>query len=222
MCLVPRIPAMGKWSPDTILLKWLDARKLIGTSQCDEDFLFVTTTGQRKGSQVSTDSLRKHIVAAFGHSVATRSLRKGGATFYDRQGVLEEATKQQGGWRTTEVMKSIYTKMSAAEVANEIHTVAARASIQLELQRRTQNLGASREDVLEQDPTVLLAFISFVQTHFKSVDLITLRDTAAARYVNWISQHTLPQVREPAVTLHTYIREHWAACQRAKRPRVQV
>ena len=104
MCLIPRVKAMEAWSPDLVLQRWLDARQVLVRSASPDDFVFITTTGTNKGGQVSTDSLRKHVVAAFGHSVATHSLRKGGATCYDRQGAMEEATKQQGGWRTTELM----------------------------------------------------------------------------------------------------------------------
>ena len=182
-CLIPAIDAMGPWSPHLALQRWIEARKLVAAASGADDFLFVTTTGINKGGPVSTDTLRKHVVASFGHSTATHSLRKGGATFYCRQGAMDDATRQQGGWRTTEIMNRIYTKLSAKEVAEEIHTVAGQASLQLELQRRSTQLGPSRDDILEQPSTTLGPYLAYVAGNFKNIDLDILKDTPVARYI---------------------------------------
>ena len=76
MCLVPAIDAMGLWSPHLALQRWIDARKLVTSASEADDFVFVTTTGINKGGLVSTDTLRKHVVAAFrpfhGYSLLTQ------------------------------------------------------------------------------------------------------------------------------------------------------
>ena len=132
---------------------------------------------------------------------------------------MDDATRQQGGWRTTKIMNRIYTKLSAKEIAEEIHTVAGQASLQLELQRRSTQLGSSRDDILEQPSTTLGPFLAFVAGNFKNIDLDILKDTPVARYVSWITHHERGPTRDLAINLRTRIREHWGAGQRAKRAR---
>ena len=96
VCVIPAIQAMGSSSPPTLCLEWLRARHDMNPPS---KFLFVTTTGQKKGHRVSVDSLRKHVTAVFGEGKAAHSLRKGGAQYYYRRGVDSDVTRQQGGWR---------------------------------------------------------------------------------------------------------------------------
>ena len=132
---------------------------------------------------------------------------------------MDDVTRQQGGWRTTEIMNRIYTKLTAKEVAEEIHAVAGQASLQLELQRRSTQLGASRDDILEQSSATLGPFLAFVAGNFKNIDLDMLKDTSVARYVSWMTHHEHGPTRDLAINLHTRIREYWGAGQRAKRAR---
>ena len=104
-------------------------------------------------------------------------------------------------------------------MAHEIHTVASKASVQLELQRRAVQLGATRDEVHEQSGTTLIAFLHFVENNFRLVDIVTLEETSAARYVFWIIQHPETDTRDRAISVHTQIREYLAAGQRAKRAR---
>ena len=91
LCVIPSIEAMGEASPTKIFLDWLRRREELTVTS---DFLFITTTGVKAGSQVSVDSFRKHVTSAFGDGTAAHSLRKGGAQFYSRRGLDSDATRQ--------------------------------------------------------------------------------------------------------------------------------
>ena len=109
------------------------------------DFMFITLAGRHKGGGVSTDSLRKHVVDNFGKGMASHSLRQGGAVFYSRRGADEDATRQQGGWKTSEVMANIYAKFAPQEVREHILAVGAAASLRHELHPCLQKLGDAPE-----------------------------------------------------------------------------
>ena len=85
---------------------------------------------------------------AFGASLATHSLRKGGAVYYARAGVVEDATRQQGGWRTTTVMKEIYTTLNRKEVQQELMRVFNITSAACNVRARFKQLGKSADEVL--------------------------------------------------------------------------
>ena len=87
---------------------------------------------------------------AFGASLATHSLRKGGAVYYARAGVVEDATRQQGGWRTTTVMKEIYTTFNRKEVQRELMRVVKTTSAACNVRAHFKQLGRSADEVLNK------------------------------------------------------------------------
>ena len=131
VCLIPDISSLDACSPCGILRLWLQTRQ---KAQGHEP-VFTTTCGSNQGSKVSTDWFRKLVATAFGHGKSSHSLRKGGAVFYARGGAAEDATRQQGGWRTSEVMRTIYTTLSTSEVEREISVTAAKATVRLQLSK---------------------------------------------------------------------------------------
>ena len=117
-CFIPHIESMGQCSPDMIIRAWISMRhQFVNDFENPKLPLFVTTTGPqgRIGSRVSADSFRKIVSAAFAGNTGTHSLRKGGATFYARSDAPEQITMMQGGWRTSEVLQTIYAKFTVAE-----------------------------------------------------------------------------------------------------------
>ena len=57
-------------------------------------------------------------------NTSSHSLRNGGARFYSSTNAPEGATQAQGGWRTTETMRAIYTSLKPSEVRQAIHKAA--------------------------------------------------------------------------------------------------
>ena len=94
VCVLPDIRALGSASPPRVLRKWLAIRPSLAHAESTK--LFITTTGINAGGPMSKDSLRKHVSLMFGKGMASHSLRKGGAVFYSRRGMEEDATRQQG------------------------------------------------------------------------------------------------------------------------------
>ena len=118
--VIPHINALGDHSPCNVLNLWLARRRELVQIHPISNKLFITLSGKNLGRGVSTDSFRKHVAAEFGLGTAAHSLRKGGAQFWARRGTHEDATRQQGGWKTSEVMKAIYTALSPSEVRDEL------------------------------------------------------------------------------------------------------
>ena len=179
--------------------------------------IFLNVTGISRGNAVSADTLRKHVTQAFGKPTASHSLRKGGAIFYARSGVPEEATRRQGGWRTTDVMKSIYTKFSQNEVDAAISGVLDSSSLVVELRRSFRALGNSSEEVLAQSASKIRPFLAYVAGHVKLIDAFTIQHSKITGALKLLSRHEDEHVRNHAIHLHTIVRCVWASAQSAAR-----
>ena len=153
-------------------------------------------------------------------STATHSLRKGGALFYARHGAPEDATRQQGGWRTTEVMKLIYTKLSPTEVDAAISNVVRASSLQIQIRRKIKALGNSAEEVLANPSAALMPFLDFLQHNYEHLDEVGLMESRISPFLNLLIKHDAREVRELSTRLHTLVRSMWAAVKAAKRQRV--
>ena len=219
LCLIPHVAALQKCSPLHIFNTWLQHRSSFCSSP-SEGYTFVNVTGQNRGGPVSTDSLRKHVTASFGNSTATHSLRKGGATFYARQGAAEDATRQQGGWRTTEIMRAVYTKLTRKEVDIELRKVLDASSLRLTLRQSFRALGASTADVLAQPAARLRPFLAFVAGHLTDFNESLIQESRVIGMVKILAQHQDEHTRNHAISLYTSLRSTWMAIQSAKRPRL--
>jgi hypothetical protein len=216
-CVLPAIDAMGSSSPPLLFLHWLAVRRDLAPSS---DFLFVTTTGSRRGHQVSVDSFRKHVTAVFGDGTAAHSLRKGGAQFYSRRGVDSDVTRQQGGWRTSTVMEQTYTTMSAAEVRASILAVGKKSSVALEIGLRCRRIGAKPEDAVTTDVQAARSLLTIVRNNLAEMTTRLLAESKVHKYVKHLSRHTDTVVRDEAAQLYTTIQANWMASQAAKRRKV--
>ena len=117
-CVIPDIPALEGLSPARLFQKWLLTRGRFSRSPNAGEHLFCNVTGAAKsvGNKVSAESFRKALSSLFQGNTSTHSLRKGGAKFYANADSPEQATMSQGGWRTSDTMRTIYTSPTKAEV----------------------------------------------------------------------------------------------------------
>ena len=76
--------------------------------------------------------------------------RKCGAMLYVTSGMSREAAQELGGWRSSEVMEDVYSKVRSGEVAPEMRMAAKRASERLGVDRFAQGLGESVTLVSEE------------------------------------------------------------------------
>ena len=221
VCFVPHIKVLGEASPARLMRRWVSLRSSCQADPSELAPLFVTTTGVNKGGPVSTDSLRKAVAALIGKPWSTQSLRKGGATFYARQGADPNATQQQGGWRTSEIMAEIYTKLSQSEVQRELVKVAQASSFQLELQARVLELGDSVDITFSLPEAKLLGFLHYVNELKHSISTNTLRETKVGVALKRLSTHPSANVRNLSIELHTALRAAFMSYQASKRARLK-
>ena len=221
VCFVPHIKVLGDASPARLMRRWVTLRSTCQSDSSELAPLFVTTTGANKGGPVSTDSLRKAVAALIGKPWSTHSLRKGGATFYARQGADPNATQQQGGWRTSEIMAEIYTKLSQSEVQRELVKVAQASSFQLELQARVLELGDTSEVMFALPEAKLLGFLNYVNELKHNISTNTLRDTKVGLALKRLCSHPSADIRNLAIELHTLLRAAFMAYQASKRARLK-
>ena len=220
-CVIPDVAALGEASPSKIVFAWIQRRQVLQATNVSAKHLFITTTGKRRGQGVSTDSLRKHVTTSFSGNVATHSLRKGGALFYARRGACTDATRQQGGWKTADVMQAVYTKLSVDEVRSEILQVGAATSTLEEIKQKLLMSGSHESAVLTVPAVLIFPVLALIQSNVANFTTNILLQTQAGRYLKWLQKYDDNAVRASAVKLHTLIRSRWMAAKAAKRQRVQ-
>ena len=213
ICVIPDIRALGQNSPARILQKWLETRAAFQKSDNDGEPLFVTVTGRPAtiGGSVSADSFRKLVTANFQGNTATHSLRKGGARFYSAAESPEQATMFQGGWRTAETMRTIYTSLTTPEVHNAIHKAANVGGVQHVLVYLSEQVGLSDGGVGSVDESVIQDYLAIVGDAINVVpwrSLITLRVGIA---VKRFTSHSNETVRAKAIGVHCRLRSEFAA-----------
>ena len=220
LCVIPHIRALGALSPVRVLQEWIERRTHIGKTCTLSAFLFVTITGKAKGGPVSTDSLRKHVADSFGCGKSSHSLRRGGAQFYARRGADEDATRQQGGWRTADVMRSVCTTLSASEVRTEILTVANFASLEYEIKGKCDALGLTVDDIHGTAASKVATFLAFIESRLPQIDDHVLKISGVGKTLGTLIRHPDETVRHWAVRLRFDIRAEWRAQQERKRIKV--
>ena len=216
ICFIPHILAMKANSPAMVLREWMALRRTLVASEDIEGPLFITTTG-KKGSPVSYDSFRKHIQEAFGASLATHSLRKGGAVYYARAGVVEDATRQQGGWRTTTVMNSIYTTLNQKEVQQELMRVVNVTSAACTVRNTFKLLGTSADEVLQQPAHAVLPFLKLASAHIPDFGRDFLTQSKLVASVHLLIRHPDASVQNQATHIYTMARSVWMSTSASKK-----
>ena len=166
-----------------------------------------------------TDSLRKVVTSIFGNSTATHSLRKGGALYYARGGADDSATQAPGGWRTTDIMKAIYTKMSPSEIEDELVRVARNSSVGHDIRNRMMLIGTDAEEVRSKSPAILGPFLANLAGRVSSLDTEMCKSTGVRMHVKWLLAHECDQVRALATGSHSRIRANHMSASASKRAR---
>ena len=146
-----------------------------------------------------------HVAGAFGNNKSTHSLRKGGAVFYARHGASEDATRQQSGWRASEVMSAIYTKLSTSEVEREIAKTACTVNSGVLLQELIAGLGdISQTENLNKHNA--LTFLDGVASHRAKMTTSILKMTSIGKIVRALTKHVDERVRSRAAEELTLLR----------------
>ena len=218
-CVIPHVAALGEFSPSYILRQWISRRRELDKDLTTSKKLFITLTGANKGGAVSRDSLRKLVTAAFGVGTASHSLRRGGAQFFARRGACEDATRQQGGWKTSAVMNSVCVNLSPTEVRTELLRVASDASGMHTISSRLLALGTSKEGVLAQPPLAINPVLALISCHVREFSQASLLESKAGVYLRWLKQHRDEHVRHVATHLHVTIKADYITAQAAQRAR---
>ena len=137
--------------------------------------------------------------------------------YYARAGVVEDATRQQGGWRTTSVMKAIYTTLNRSEVQEELLRVVNATSLAVTVRNDFKLLGKSAEEVLKQPPHVVQPFLTLVSANVKNLteEFLTQSNVVAALHV--LLRHSDSSVQSQSSHLYAMARSMWMAAQSNKR-----
>tara|TARA_B100000780_G_C21093677_1_gene440898 strand:+ start:153 stop:1682 length:1530 start_codon:yes stop_codon:yes gene_type:complete len=219
VCVIPSIPALGSNSPALILDKWMQIREDFMKTKNPDEPLFLTITGTKKtiGNRVSADSFRKAVTNKFSGNTATHSLRKGGARFYAKAQAPEQATRDQGGWRTSETMKEIYTALTKDEVHSAIHEAANTAGNFYVLKELAQKMKSF--DSLEETAAAKLAS-EFCASIIDAIGVVEWPEFVQLKIgitLKGLFQHKNKEVSSKAIRTSSAMRHAFLACQAKKR-----
>ena len=153
--------------------------------------------------------------------MASHSLRKGGAVFYSRRGMEEDATRQQGGWKTSEVMQRIYSTLTSDEVQEQILAVGRSTCVHHEIQLRVSRLGDSPEKSPSSSTVSALSLLTLLENNLDALNTRVLFDTNAPKFLRALSKHADNEVRNRAISLHATIHANWMESQANKRRRLK-
>ena len=147
----------------------------------------------------------------FSGDVATHSLRKGGARFYSAGDAPEQATMLQGGWRTTDTMRAIYTSMSQAEVCTAIHEAANKGGARVDLKILARELNVSRQELATVNENRLKSFLSAVSNNIDVTPWKTFAEWRVGIIMRHLSCHPNERVQTRAAEVLSVMRSRFAA-----------
>jgi hypothetical protein len=212
-CVIPSVASLGSKSPSTVLSKWISCRVKFAKSIDPSEPLFCTVAGAitKIGSLVSADSFRKALCSPFPGNTATHSLRKGGARFYAASQAPEQATRDQGGWRTTETMREIYTSLTPSEVKGALHKAANAAGhcfVLHELSELLQPLALAGKTA---DVKMAIRFARLVDEVIGKVAMKDFAECKAGIHLKRLVSHSNEEVRSAATSALGHLRSAWAS-----------
>ena len=140
-----------------------------------------------------------------------------GGQFYSRRGMDQDATRQQGGWKTADVMASVYTTLAPHEVKEQIMKVGATTSLMHELRLRVQKLAATPDLAAAGDGKMAWALLNVVKSNLHGLSTRFLFETQTPQYLKGLIKHADSGVSATAARLYTTIHADWMAQQAAKR-----
>ena len=212
ICLIPNIPILQECSPAHLLHSWLQARVHFARSSNGSQPLFCTVSGSPKtiGNKVSADSFRKSLSSIFQGNTSTHSLRKGGAKFY-ASSAPEQATMAQGGWRTSDTMRSVYTTLSRSEVHEAIKKSANLSGKEYIFKKASSAIVALPKEALLEDATSATDYIKTILPMIGRVSWPILIEHKAGRLLKQLTSHKDEYVRAAAVSAYGRLRGAFAA-----------
>ena len=147
----------------------------------------------------------------FAGNTSTHSLRKGGARFYSAAEAPEQATQQQGGWRTTETMRTIYTSLTPAEVQKAIHNAANVGGIEFTLSDFAQRLACVAESARSLEDHSCIQNLLTVSDAVDRIPWSAFIRQRAGIIVKSLVSHPSPAVRTKAISVLCMLRSKFAA-----------
>ena len=147
----------------------------------------------------------------FPGNTATHSLRKGGARFYAAAEAPEQATRDQGGWRTTETMKEIYTSLTPSEVKTVLHNAANTAGDSFAVQTMVEQITAAGPSTEFGDNKVAIDFASLVVASINNIPWKTLTELKVGVHFKSLVRHPNDEVRSKATSSLCLLRSARAA-----------
>ena len=213
ICLIPSIPILKECSPAQILHSWLETRVHFARSSHSSQPLFCTVSGSPKtiGNQVSADSFRKALSSIFQGNTSTHSLRKGGAKFFASSNTPEQATMAQGGWRTSETMRAIYTNLSRSEVHEAIKKSANISGNEYIVKKVSKGMVSLPKESLLNDSSSATEYIKMIQPMIGKVSWPIMIEHKAGRLLKCLTSHKDENVRASAVSAYGKLRSAFAA-----------
>ena len=204
-CVIPAVESLCINSPSRLLAKWIECRNNFTKSMSNEEPLFCTVAGtpNKIGNALSPDSFRKALSTIFSGSTSTHSLRKGGARFYAAAETPEQATKVQGGWRTAEIMKAIYTPLTPSEVKTAIHKAANPAGDLFTLQVLSKALIDTGDACEGAAVDLALQFVRVIAKATGKVPFEKFVEFKVGIMLKRLSRHHKDRVRNEAIPAYT-------------------
>ena len=211
-CVIPSILSLGQNSPAVILKDWIDCKSKFEKSVSKEEPLFCTTAwaANKVGNPLSSYSFRKALGSVFTGNTSTHSLRKGGARFYAGADSPEQATRDQGGWRTTETMKEIYTGLTPSEVKRALHIAANTAGSEFALQESSRELATIKNSNQVAEVGTAKHYIHLVDGMIDKAPWKIMVKNNAGILMRYLVAHHNGEVRLYDTSVLVKLRSSWA------------
>ena len=212
-CVIPSIESLGQNSPSVILDNWIKCRSEFAKSSSKDEPLFCTIAGtpSKIGNAISADSFRKALGSFFTGNTSTHSLRKGGARFYAAADAPEQATRDQGGWRTSETMKEIYTALTPSEVKLALHTAANAAGNEFALQQLSNEIPNYYKSNEVAQVKIVRHYVQMVNGLIGNTPWKILAQCKTGIHLKALVSHPNGQLRLDATAALVNMRSSWAS-----------
>ena len=123
----------------------------------------------------------------------------------------------QGGWRTSETMKTVYLAMSRSEVQQEIHKAANLGGSGLVLKKAFALWTINKDNFAAQGINPILQFITVVQHSIDAIPWDKMIEFKIGVLLKALVGHTDKEVRCKATWTSNLLRSKFAAHQSANR-----
>ena len=160
---------------------------------------------------MSADSFRKALGSVFTGNTSIHSLRKGGARFYAAADAPEQATRDQGGWRTSETMKEIYTALTPSEVKLALHTAANAAGNEFALRQLSDEIPNYYKSTEVAEVKIVRHYVQMVNGLIGKTPWKILAQCKTGIHLKALVSHPNGQLRLDAKAALVNMRSSWAS-----------